>query len=216
MAPLTRIRQHCGVRMRRASLGLAVVLLVALGAGPAGATTKHQLSAEALSLANMPSGWSVDPTSGAGATANGCLHTLKLTAKHDVKVLVQYHDGTAPVLGEVLEAGPGAAGRLRSMASTFAKCKTVTLTNSSTGQRVNGTMEAMSFPPVGTKSFAYAARFNVQGVTIGLSLVGFSDRGLAGAVLLEDIGQPDTTLLQVFVTAALDKIEGKPVTAPSN
>lgn len=205
------------MRMRLTSLGLAAALLLVFAAGPAGATpSKHQLNAEALSLANMPAGWSVDPPTGAGATATGCLHTLKLTAKHDVKVLVQYQNGTAPVLGEVLKAGPGAAGRLRSMASTLSRCKTITVTNSSTGQTANGTIEAMSFPPVGTKSFAYAASINVQGFTIGLSVVGFSDHGLAVAVLLEDLGKPDTTMLQSFVTEAVNKIEGKPVTAPAS
>lgn len=211
-----RIGHHDGMKIWRVSLGLAAAgLLTSFVVAPAGAITKHQLSAQALSLANMPTGWSVDPPTSGGATASGCLHTLRLTAKHDAKVLVQFHNGTAPVLGEVLEAGPGAAGRLRSMDSTLANCKMVTVTNSSNGQTVNGTIEAMSFPPIGTKSFAYTASFNVQGATIGISLVGFSDRGLTGAVLLEDLGQPDTTLLQGFVSEAVDKIEGKPLTAPT-
>ena len=204
------------MRMRRASFGLAVLLLLGVVASPAGAISQPQLKGKTLSLGDMPAGWSVDPATGRGATATGCLHTLKLTAKHDVKVLVQYHNGTAPVLGEVLEGGPGAAGRFRSMASTLAKCKRVTVTNSSTGETANGTIEAMSFPRVGTKSFAYAANIDVQGFTIGLSVVGFSDRNLAGAVLLEDLGKPDTAMLQSFVTEAVDKIEGKTVTAPSS
>jgi hypothetical protein len=101
------------------------------------------------------------------------------------------------------------------MASTLSRCKSITVTNSSTGQRVNGTIEAMSFPPVGSKSFAYTASINVESLTIGLSVVGFSDRGIACAVLFEDLGKPDTTTLESFVTEAIDKIEGKPVTAPA-
>ena len=203
------------MRMRAAFLSVVAVLLLAIVASPAGATSKQQFKAKALALSNMPAGWSVDPPSGAGATASGCLHTLKLTGKHDVKVYASFHNGTAPVVAEFLEAGPGAAGRLRSMASTFSRCKAVTLTDSDSGQTYNGTLEAMSFPPVGTKSFAYAGRVDVQGFTIGLSVVGFSDRGIAGTVVLEDLGKPDTSQLQSFVNEAVDKIEGKPISATS-
>jgi hypothetical protein len=200
--------------MRKVCLGVGAGLLFLMVAGPVGAVTKAQLRAKALSVSDMPAGWSVDPTTGAGATASGCLHTLKQAAKHDVKVLVQYHDGEVPVLGEVLEAGAGASGRFKSMASTLSKCKTITLTNSKTGQTLTGKIEAMSFPKVGTKSFAYTANVEVQGVTIGLSVVGISDRNIAAAVLLEDLGKPDTAQLQGFATEALNKIEGKAVTPP--
>ena len=111
------------MRMRAAFLSVVAVLLLTVVASPADATSKQQLTAKALSLSNMPAGWTVDPPTGAGATASGCLHTIKLTGKHDVKEFVQFHNGTAPVLGEALEAGPSAANRLKAMSSTFSRRK---------------------------------------------------------------------------------------------
>jgi hypothetical protein len=76
----------------------------------------------------------------------------------------------------------------------------------------------MSFPATaGAKTNAYAFNLTDKGITLGFDLVLFEAGSYAGLVTLGDLGTPDTTLLQYFVSAAIDKAEGKPLpAAPSS
>jgi hypothetical protein len=54
----------------------------------------------------------------------------------------------------------------------------------------------------------------VHGINLGADFVLFQVGSVAALVIYADIGQPDPSQLQTFVTAAADKLEGKPVPAP--
>ena len=56
----------------------------------------------------------------------------------------------------------------------------------------------------------------MEGISLGGNIVLFKADGITGAVVYADIGTPDITQTEAFVNAAVDKIEGKPVTVPSS
>jgi hypothetical protein len=69
----------------------------------------------------------------------------------------------------------------------------------------------MSFPEVGNESGAYSVTLSVQGVNGAIDLVLFRVGSIVGALGYGNIGQPDPSQLQAFVTEAINKIEDKPV-----
>jgi hypothetical protein len=205
---------------RRIPLGLliasALSLLVGLPAA-AGGISKSEVQSKALSLSNMPTGWSVDNSAASGglSSGSGCLSALaalKKPAKSVIKSEVYYTDGTLPSLQETVEAGNGAADRYAKYLKTLNHC--TTLSFSAGGQKVTGTVGAMSFPPIGNSSRAYAINFDVEGQTIGLDVVFFRAGEYDGDLAYEDYS-PDTSTMQAFATEAVDKIEGKAVTPPT-
>jgi hypothetical protein len=69
----------------------------------------------------------------------------------------------------------------------------------------------MSFPTVGDRSSAYAISLQIQGITAGVDVVVFQTGKIIGEVVYEDFGTPDPAQLQAFVTEAVNKVEGKPI-----
>jgi hypothetical protein len=187
--------------------------IVATTTVPSAAVTKSQVKAKTLSLSDMPTGWSVDNSSSGGVTTSGCLHALKTSAKSVVRVSAAYDDGSTPAVQEVLEVGRGASARYREFNKELSGCKSISFT--SNGQTISGTVGAMSFPEVGSRSTAFSITLTVQGINIGVDYVIFEVGQYAGAVGYEDIGQPDVTQVHEFVTEAINKIEGKPTTPPT-
>jgi hypothetical protein len=102
----------------------------------------------------LPAGWSIDNSNiSGGATSSGCLKNLKVTGKHDVKVTVAFQDGSeVPAFKEDVETGPSAKKTYRKFTTALASCKRINF--SYQGQAYNGTVGAMSYPKVGSKSTA--------------------------------------------------------------
>lgn len=180
---------------------------------PAGGLTTSQLHSKALSLSNMPAGWAVDNSSSGGGISSGCLAGLKRPPGTDTKVSVAYKDGQLPEFLELLASGKRALPAYKELSHVLARCRRFTA--SGNGQTYNYTVGAMSFPQVGNDSSAYSITFSVQGVSGAIYLVLFQVGSIVGAVGYGDIGRPDTSQFQAFVTEAIDKIEGKPVTVPT-
>jgi hypothetical protein len=197
-------------------MSIAAILLMGVlaeGTVAARAVTKTQVKAKLLSLSDMPTGWSVDNSTSGGVTTSNCLHALKTSTKAVVRASVSYQNGSTPAMQEVLEVGRGASARYKEFNRELSGCKAISFT--SQGQTISGTVGAMSFPKVGSRSKAFAIKLSVQGVNIGADYVIFEDGQYAGAIGYEDIGQPDATQLQTLVTEAINKIEGKPTTPPT-
>ena len=181
------------------------------GIGSAGATvSKGHLKSEALSISNFPTGWSVDNSANTGN--QGCVSALRDPGSHVTKVDVKFSDGNAPDLEEVLMSGSGASRRFAKVSHALSKCKSYTA--SSGGQTATVHVGAMSFPPVGQSSSAYSFTLTVQGINLGADLVLFRFGQTYGAVEYEDIGSPDITQAQAYVTEAVNKVEGKPTKTP--
>lgn len=192
------------------TVGLAASL-----AAPVAATTKAQLQAETLSLSNMPTGWSVDSsTTGTETDRTGCLKGLRalgLPAKGIARANVTYHQRTVPAFEETLESGEGALTRYERYLKILQTCKQVSITTSK-GTQISGSVRAMSFPTVGSSSSAFALDWSAHGVNVGTDIVMFRAGQVDGRVVYGAYS-PDTATLEALVTAAVDKVEGKPVPA---
>ena len=136
------------------------------------------------------------------------------SAKAWVKASASFAQGNAPILSEVLGAGPGSKSTYSTLNRVLSSCKAYTVTDNGQSETVH--VGAMSFPSVGQQSSAYALTLTVDGINLGGNIVLFKADGITGAVVYADIGTPDITQTEAFVTAAVDKVEGKPVTIPSS
>jgi hypothetical protein len=199
--------------------GALTVGLAGSVAAPVGAATKSQLQAETLSLSNMPTGWSVEKlATGTATDRTGCLKGLRalgLPAKGIARADVTYQSHTVPAFEETLESGKGALPRYEHYLSILETCKQVSVTTSK-GIQVSGSVKAMSFPTVGSSSSAFALDWSAGGVNVGTDIVLFRVGQVDGRIAYGDYS-PDKATLQALATAAVDKVEGKPVPAiPSN
>jgi hypothetical protein len=180
----------------------------------AGATTKAQLRSKLLTLSNFPIGWTVDnSSSGGGAVTGGCLAGVKTAPKTETKVSASFENGQLPQLAESLVSGRAGASAYGRVNHVLAGCKHFTVT--SNGQSLTLTVGAMSFPTVGDESSAYGVTFSVKGVNAGADFVLFKVGFITGLIEYADIGQPDPSQLQAFVTEAVNKIEGRPTVTPT-
>ena len=79
--------------------------------------------------------------------------------------------GGLPILEELLAVGPHELKRLSALNRSLANCSSITIT--SDGTTLGGTVGATSFPKVGDHSRAYAITFAYQGLSIDFDLVLF-------------------------------------------
>jgi hypothetical protein len=198
--------------MKSISIALAALVVLLATATSASALTTKQLKSKALSLTNMPSGWSAHTSAGSAATNTRCLKLLKTPFPHEVKTTVLFEDVNLPALEESLQSGSGIDARYRKLQKALTSCRSISFTAS--GQTFRGTAQAMSFPTFGDRSGAFALSFTDQGVKVGADVVLFKVGTIIGEVLYEELGTPDTTQLQAFMTEAVNKIEGKPTVTP--
>lgn len=195
------------------AVALPVSLTMAPGAAGASTPTQKQLKAKVLSVSNLPAGWSVNNSSSSSSGDQGCLSDVRNPPKHELKATASFAQGTAPILDEVLGAGPGSKATYSRLNRVLSSCKTYTVSDNGQSETVH--IGAMSFPPVGQQSSAFALTLTVEGINLGGNIVLFKADGITGAVVYADIGTPDITQTEAFVTEAVDKIEGKPVTVPN-
>jgi hypothetical protein len=181
---------------------ISVSLTLAL---PAGALSKGQLKAKALSLTDLPAGWAVDHSTGGGVTAAGCLKPLGAVPKSANRVAVAYTEGQFPDLQETLVSGPGSVARLRTYRHLLTKCTHLTL--KSGGQTITATIRAVSFATGVTGSSTFTITFQVQGQEFGFEIVLLRIGSVVASVGYGNTGAPDPTQMQSFLSAAIVKIE---------
>ena len=208
-----------GIGMKRHFLlmvaALALMGMSAMVVGPAGAVTRSQLQAKVLSLSNLPSGWRAENPSGGTDTYTGCLRTLHTSPKGVGSANAFYvHGNSAPAVGEVLANGDEALRRYQLLNKVLSTCKK--LGGTEDGVQIKGTVSAISFPDVGTRSRAYAVSLSVGGLSISADVITFEVGEYAGELLFEDIGQPAIAQVVSFADEAVAKVEGKPVTPFKN
>ena len=211
-----------GERNRVARLTIPAAVLVGLGVLalnlPAGALTQAQIKAMALSLSDMPTGWSVNNSSASTSNlGSGCLQKLQALGKPSkgiARAVVHYEDQNSPTLSETLESGKGSSARYKKYLGILKGCKSISITEG--GTNLTGTVGAMSFPTVGDSSSAFAITLGADGITETLDIVLFRVGQVDGDLGYADYS-PDAATAQAFATEAVNKIEGKavtPVTVP--
>jgi hypothetical protein len=185
-----------------ASLGLVAAMTLCVSV-PAGALSKTQLKSETLAITDMPAGWAVDNSQAEGSGDQGCLAGLK-QAKHETKVAVAYDKGGIPEFEEELTTGPGAKTAYTKLAKALNSCKGYKSTSSGQTQTIH--VGVMSFPAVAQESSAYQMTITVQGINAGGDLVLFHQGAVYGAVLYADLGEPDVSIAERYVTKAVAKV----------
>lgn len=206
--------------MRRGSLvsatiTLAFVLASCGGGSSAASKTSYQHSIPTttlappnlkpllLSVTDLPTGWSVDNSkSGGSSTFNGC-KTFNTVNQSDT-ASAEFTDGGLPVLVESLGWSPNAPALLKSGIANVNQCKSMTISNN--GQTENATMGPMSFPTVGSQSAAYQMIVNIKGLNVDFDIIIAQKGNYLVLVALGDLGPPNTTQLQQFVSSAIAKI----------
>ena len=157
----------------------------------------------ALTVTDLPTGWSVDSTS---ETHSDTCYSDPLTKVPSTSYTsVRFtQGGTTPVLAQELGVYANPTQAFTAITSTLNDCHAFTETVS--GTSASGTLGAMSFPTVGDQSAAYTANIQAEGVTLVQGFVVVRKGPYLTAVALGDIGSLDTTSLQQFVTQALGKV----------
>jgi pimeloyl-ACP methyl ester carboxylesterase len=212
---VTRVRHHRSAAVTVAALaaGLLIAALVsACGGGASQSVTLQGRSSQSatvqdrlLSAADLPTGWAAAPVSQQSVqTSAPCLPSLSSKRTGWAYADAGFVEGTSiPNVGEVLASGPGVGNEWRALARALASCRSATLTIG--GKKAKATVRPLAFPRVATTSSAYAWSLTVSGIPIGFDLVLFETRSYAGYVSYSDVGEPPTSIVTAFATAAVDK-----------
>jgi hypothetical protein len=197
-----------------AGLVAFVGIAMMMQASVVGATTRYpSVKGKLLTIAEMPAGWRVDnSSSNGGLGGTKCLAGLNKANKTPGQAGVSFEDGAGvPFVGEVIGSGQKVTRAFSEISSRLAECKTLQLKEG--GATYRGTIGALSFPTIGSKSSAFLISFTIKGVTAGIDLVVFATGSYVGALTYGNIGTPEITQVEAFAHLALAKLVGS--TLPS-
>ena len=174
----------------------------------AGAMTKAQLQAKALSVSDLPAGWTevpfiVDnPTS--GATGLGYVARLFGPPPKPIKrVRVGFVNPRRPLLYETLESGPASIARYRALNHLLRRVGS--RNGSLCGTAIRWKLGPMSFPRVGTTSSAYTGTLTAYGRNIGTDIVVFRVGQVVGAIVYAVSVTPDIASVQAVAITAVNR-----------
>jgi pimeloyl-ACP methyl ester carboxylesterase len=197
-------------RSRSVALVGLVAVAVLLAAGCGGRSTAAQLHHLALSVSDLPAGWSAAPTkepSASQVTAKApCFSSLpedNTGLTYEAEAFTQ--GGAIPTFVEILARGPQLDQTWKRFAAAMASCRWATIDLA--GTKVKSSIRPISFPPVGDSSSAYAWAFALHGVRIGFDLVLFRVGKYGGYVTYSDLGPPRLATVEAFARAAATKVE---------
>jgi pimeloyl-ACP methyl ester carboxylesterase len=196
-----------------------VVASALLASGCGGRSTAAEFRHLSLSVSDLPAGWSEAPTTGPKSqrvtASNPCFSSLpKKTADWTYSTEAFVQGAAIPTFVEVLAAGPQVDRTWKRLGAAMANCPTATLNVD--GTKVKSSVQAISFPPVGDSSSAYAWAFTLKGVRIGFDLVLFRVGAYGGYVAYSDLGSPRLAAVKAFAQAAATKAAngGSPTPIP--
>ncbi|HEY2213906.1 MAG TPA: hypothetical protein VGH31_02530, partial [Acidimicrobiales bacterium] len=92
------------------------------------------------------------------------------------------------------------------------------ITLHSAGTTLSGSVAALPFPKVGSRSQAFALPLSAKGISgpsVFIDYVFFQVGSIIGVVEYADLSQPTVALVKGFVTEAVRKVEGKPALPPT-
>jgi hypothetical protein len=200
----------------RSVLIAALVALVGqaflMQASPAGAINRHpSIKSKLLTIEEMPAGWRIDnSSSNGGLGGTKCLAGLDKANKTPGQAEVSFEDGAGlPSVGEVIGSGKKLARTFSEISTRLAGCKTLKLKEN--GATYQGTIGALSFPTIGSKSSAFQITFTIEGVTAGIDLVVFDTASYVGALIYGNIGTPEISQVEAFAHLAFAKLTGSPL-----
>jgi pimeloyl-ACP methyl ester carboxylesterase len=192
---------------RLAALVGLVAAAALLASGCGGRSTAAELHHLALSVSDLPAGWSAAPTKGLKApqvtTSAPCLSSVKSKGlTYDVEAFTQ--GGAIPTFVEVLAAGPKLDPTWKRLTAALASCRSATIDLA--GTKAKTSVRRIAFPPVGDSSSASAWAFTFHGVRIGFDLVLFRVGKYGGYITYSDLGAPRPATVKAFAQAAAAKV----------
>jgi hypothetical protein len=146
-------------------IAMAVLSLTFVGIGPAAATSMAQLRAEALSIHQMPAGWTArQPTED---VRMGCLtHLLEPKGVREIHFEEVYYlgKGNLPLLVETMTTYSSATAAYKKIAASMAHCRKVS--GVLKGYPVTGTVRPLSMPHYGNASVVYLITLSGKHITV--------------------------------------------------
>lgn len=186
-----------------ACLAAVWICMGVTNAGAARPTVRSRL----LTVADLPTGWTITHTSGGSALRNPCLSTFRKPLRHTQRASVSFVDGTTTFLGEDLATGRGELARLHTLNRALNRCHGATV--SEHGKTLHLSVDKMSFPKVSRTSLAVTMRAHMTGFSVGFDVVTFRAGGYEGLLAYGTIGSPSATTALGFVKNAIAKALGK-------
>jgi len=184
---------------------LALLLSVEVVGVSAFASTPR-LSVELLSVSQMPTGWSIDNSSGGNGV--GCLTTIlepkgiKQTSYASVSL---DDNGNTPLVSEKLATYSNAKTAYKKIIAALSGCKHVSGTSG--GIKATGTVGQMSFPHFGNASAAFSVSLVAQGTTISDDVLIVRKGNVIMGIAEADVPPVDVSQFQGFVVKALANVK---------
>jgi len=196
------------------AVAATAVLVIALAVGPAaparagspGPIPRARLEAMLLKVSDMPAGWTLASSAGGSSTTASCLARFEQEKARATSVYVSFSaPGGFPLFEEILHSpGPAAAlGLYRSARDGLSSCSSVTL--SSQGRSVSGTIARLALPAVGQRSAGYRLAFTVDGLGLHLDIDLFLRDGVVGVASYAGTGA-STTAIVALARRAVDAV----------
>jgi hypothetical protein len=210
--------RNSGRMVAAVSVLLAVAGATTTMAGPpAGAFTPSQLEARTLSVGDLPTGWSASTVNVLNELPPCVLDLDLTTAQEDATASASFSEGTVPLVQENLGwVSNGATADYNAIVRALRRCRQ-TFDLSLGAIPATGKIVPIAYRRYGNRSAAFGmgVSFDYRGSrwSTGTDIVIFEVGRVVGMVLYGELGIPPPKLSGSFVTAAIDKIEGKLVPA---
>ena len=202
-----RGRPHAG--RQRWALGLVVATTagsLAYGSPAVAATTPtaQQLQGMALSIQNLPPGWSkssADPP----PTTKSCYSNpiWKVPYRARARAAFQMNQ-SVPQLVELLGSYQNGHAAYEQVVANLNRCSNFSETVG--GEKISGTVSQISNKQFGAESSSYTANLTVQGTVLDQEFVIARKGNTLAAVAVGDYGPVDSQLLGKLATKAMGKI----------
>jgi hypothetical protein len=188
-----------------AALAVAAALVVpagALGIGAAASAATPKLSTKLLTIAQMPTGWSVvSLKSGKVGCLGDLLQPKGVTLTSTASTNFSSKAGV-PVVEEKLATYANTKTGYSKIVANLAACKH--FSGSLNGQKITGgTVRNISFSHYGNASEAFAVSYTIQATTVHEDLLIIRDANVVMGISEGNFGPVNTSQLQGFVNKAV-------------
>jgi hypothetical protein len=196
------MKRRAGVSV---TIAMTVLSLTFAGIGPAAATSMAQLKSEALSIHQMPAGWTArQPTED---IRMGCLsHLLEPKGVREIHFEEVYYlgKGNLPLLVETMTTYSSATAAYKKIASSIAGCREVA--GVLKGYPVKGTVRPLSMPHYGNASVVYMITLSGKHITVKSDYAIIRKGGVILALLEGNYPAVSLSQFRSFVIKAVARV----------
>jgi hypothetical protein len=187
-------------------ISMVVLLATLAGTGPATATSMAQLRAEALSIHQMPAGWTArQPTED---IRMGCLSNLlapKGVRETHFEEVYYLGAGDLPLLVETMTTYSSTTAAYKKIAASIAGCRNVS--GELKGYPVTGTVRPMRMPRFGSASVVYSITLSGKHITVRSDYAIVRKGGVILALLEGNYPSVSLSQFHGFLTKAVTRVK---------